>query len=282
MRNQIVGTAVAAVFATAMVGAQAAGQGQQDQQGQRYGVGQQAMTLEGCLHKEHGSQARMDDARADARATGQARTDASAAGGDARGDAHFVLRNAEVRGDGATAGARGDAGIGTQAGQTAQAGQAGQTGAQSETAVGTSGMAAGAARNSYKVSGLEDDKLAEHAGQRVRIQGYIQQRGETGAYGAEAGRTDAGRTDADRTHAGHTGADRTDADRARTGEAATQPAGTTGTGVAGHGTSGTTAPGAYGATSHDHSRMAAGMDDMKEFRATSIERISGDCPPAAR
>jgi hypothetical protein len=127
---------------------------------------------------------------------------------------------------------------------------------------------------SYKIKGLEDDKLTQHVGQRVQVQGYVETRGA--GYGAD--RDDAVRRDAD-------GTDRTDADRpdgqAPTAGAPTEPAGTTGTGVQGHGTAGTTAPGAAG--QHDqHGQMAgAAADHMKTFRATSIQRISGECPPAA-
>jgi len=262
MKKHAVGMAVAAAFATAMVSAQTTGQGQ-DQATQSAGARQQ-VSIEGCLQQEQ---------RAEAQDRETPRSS----------ETQFVLHNAQVK-SGSEPSSATAAGTSAEATGTQAAGQAdrptGQAGTETPAPVGTSGTAATAAYSagSYRIVGLDDDRLKLHAGERVRLEGHIEMKEH----------------DADRPGAGAT-------DRSEAGAAAgTQPTGTASTGIAGHGQAGTTAgagtevgatgtagtagiagaPGAPGAQgAHDHSRMGS-AGAMKEFRGTSIERVSGSCPEA--
>lgn len=228
MLKQALGTAVAAVFATAIAGAQTPAQSQDEQRG--YQAGQQTVTVEGCLQQDRTASAQVADATRD-------------------DEKRFMLVNAEVQQGAMASGAATDRPAGTQIGAT------GQADTQAETPVGTSGAAATSAAK-FKVSGLDEERLEQYAGQRVRIEGRIesgaQQHGMTGAE-----RRDDHRTDADRPTADQSTPDTPSA------------VGTTGTPET-------------GAATHDHSRAAAG--DVKELKATSITAIAGSCPesPASR
>lgn len=258
MKNYAVGMAVAAAFATAMVSAQTTGQGQGTQS---TGAGQQ-VSIEGCLQREQ---------RAEAQDRETPRYS----------ETQFILHNAQVKSgskpSSASAAGTDVARTGAEATATQAAGQpgrpTGQAGTETTAPVGTSGTATEAyLAGSYKILGLPDDRLKLHAGYRVRLEGHIEMREQ------HADRPDT------------SGADRHEAGAA----AGSQPTGTASTGIAGHGQAGATAgagaqvgatgtvgaPGAPGAQgAHDHSRMGA-AGAMKEFRATSIERVFGSCPEA--
>lgn len=208
MMKQALGTAAAAVFATAIAGAQAPAA----QQGQDSPSSHQMVTVEGCLQQDRAGSARVADA---------ARDD----------NKEFMLVSAQVQ-----SGTAASATTSEPAGTTAQA----------ERPVGTSGTAAGATK--FKVTGLDDDRLAQYAGQRVRIQGHIEDsedRGATGSDGSDAARADA---------------DRPTADTAPSSAA---------------GTAGTT-----GSASGDH-RSHAAAGDVAKLKATSIQAASGSCPPSS-
>jgi hypothetical protein len=242
MLKQALGTAVAAVFATAMAGAQAPAQGQQEQRDYQAG---QMVTVEGCLQQDRDASAQVAEATRD-------------------DDKGFLLVNAQIQQEaGATAAATPrEPATGTEIGTT------GQAGAQTESPVGTSGAAGAAAMSAskFKVAGLDDERLEQYAGQRVRIEGRIEHSGHTGMTGAD--RSDADRPDADRS-----AADRPDTDRPTADPTATGTAGTTGAGES---------P-AAGAASPDHSRAAA-AGDMPKLKAVSIQPVAGSCPesPASR
>jgi hypothetical protein len=232
MLKQALGTAVAAVFATAIAGAQTPAQSQQDQRD--YRAGQQTVTVEGCLQQDRSVTAQVADASRD-------------------DDKRFMLVDAQVQPGGAMAADRtADSPVGT-AGQP----DTERAGAQTETAVGTSGAGAAAtSATKFRVSGLDDDRLSQYVGQRVRIEGTI-----------ESGE-----------HHGMTGAERRDESRPVSDRAATDPADTAGP----VGTTGTPEHATPGASAQDHSRATAG--DYNELKATSITPIAGSCPdaPASR
>jgi hypothetical protein len=238
MLKQALGTAVAAVFATAIAGAQAPAQGQQEQRD--YQAGQQMVTVEGCLQQDRDASARVAEATRD-------------------DDKGFLLVNAQIQQEaGATAAATPrEPATGTEIGST------GQAGSQTESPVGTSGAAGAAAMSAtkFKVAGLDDERLEQYAGQRVRIEGRIEHTGMTGA---------------DRSHADRPDADRSAADRPDTDRPSADPTGTAGTTGAGE------SP-AADAASRDHSRAAA-AGDMPKLKAASIQPVAGSCPesPASR
>jgi hypothetical protein len=231
MLKQALGTAVAAVFATAIASAQTPAPGQHHQQEER--AGQQMVTVEGCLQTDGVAGAQVADATRDE-------------------DRTFMLVNAEIK-DGAMAADRpGERATGQEIGTT------GQAGVQTESPVGTTGAAADTGTK-FKVTGLDEERLQQYAGQRVRIEGHIEAGQQYGATGAE--RRDDQRTDADRPTA--------------------DPA-------APVGTTGTPETQAAGAGAYDRDRAAddrEGKDkDAKKLHAVSIQPVAGSCPdaPASR
>jgi hypothetical protein len=235
MLKQALGTAVAAVFATALASAQTPAPGQHHEQHQR--AGQQMVTVEGCLQADGVAGAQVADATRDE-------------------DRTFMLVNAEIK-DGAMAADRpGERATGQEIGTT------GQAGVQTESPVGTTGAAADTGTK-FKVTGLDEERLQQYAGQRVRIEGHIegaeQQYGVTGAERRDDQRTDADRPTADPAAPGTPGA---------------------------AGTTGTPETPATGAGAYDRDRAADDREgkDAKKLHAVSIQPVAGTCPdaPASR